>query len=171
IRRRFAAAGRVMPEENRRQAYLLRGADAIDNRAGTAPGQILRRGGKSLILLPGPPNELIPMLETAVCPHLRRHYPSSYAETIVLHVYGFPESEVDERIAPVVEKKRKIPGVKIVFGILAHRAIIDVKVTAEASRPSAVRTALAVIRRELLDLLGGDVYGEGPDTLQSVAGR
>ena len=171
IRARFAAAGRPMPEENRRQAYLLRGAEAIPNRAGTAPGQIVRQGKKSLVLLPGPPNELLPMMDDAVCPHFRRHFSSSHSETLILHVYGFPESEVDERIAPVVEKERDIPGVRIVFGILAHKAIIDVKATAEAKSPAAARAALAGLRRELLAVLGGDVYGEDSETLQSAVGQ
>jgi nicotinamide-nucleotide amidase len=171
IRARFASIGRTMPEENRRQAYLLQGAAMIPNRKGTAPGQIVSVGKKSLILLPGPPGELIPMMEDTVCPYLSRRHQSVHSQTLVLHVYGFPESEVDERIAPVVEKRWNIPGVKITFGILAHRSIIDVKATAEARTPRSVRKALSLVRRELLSILGEDVYGEDDETLPMIVGK
>ena len=63
---RFARRGLQMPDINRRQALLIDGAVMIDNPNGTAPGQYLDLDGQLIVLLPGPPRELQPMLN-ALC--------------------------------------------------------------------------------------------------------
>ena len=63
LRARFAERGLTMPEINRRQAMVPRAATVIENRNGSAPGLWLERGGTALLVLPGPPREMIPMLE------------------------------------------------------------------------------------------------------------
>src|SRR6186713_3370004 len=61
IRARFEKRGLVMPEVNRRQAQVPRGALVLDNPNGTAPGLFIEDTGKFVVLLPGPPRELQPM--------------------------------------------------------------------------------------------------------------
>src|SRR6266853_1805821 len=63
IHDRFARRGLTMPEINRRQAMVPRGAVVLDNPNGTAPGLWIERGRTALVLLPGPPREMKPMLE------------------------------------------------------------------------------------------------------------
>ena len=63
LRERFARRGMTMPDINRRQAMVPRGADVLPNANGTAPGLWLEKGATSLVLLPGPPREMKPMLE------------------------------------------------------------------------------------------------------------
>ena len=58
-------------ENNWKQALVPEGAIVIDNDNGTAPGLILEKDGKTAVLLPGPPNELIPMFEIKIYPYLR----------------------------------------------------------------------------------------------------
>ena len=80
----FAKRDLEMPEENERQAYIIEGAKVIPNNVGTAPGMILERkaraGGKSkapkvsIILLPGPPREMRPMVEEVVLPYLKDRF-------------------------------------------------------------------------------------------------
>src|SRR2546422_7042859 len=66
IRERFARRGLTMSEINRRQAMVPRGAALVDNPNGTAPGLWLAHGSTSIVLLPGPPREMTPMLETVI---------------------------------------------------------------------------------------------------------
>ena len=63
IRDRFARRGMTMPEINRRQAMVPRGASSSTNPNGTAPGLWIERGRTAIVLLPGPPREMKPMLE------------------------------------------------------------------------------------------------------------
>ena len=170
IEGRFARAGRPMPKENEKQAFVLKGAIPVLNRVGTAPGQIIPLGKKTLILLPGPPRELLPMMDSDVLPLLKKKCPQTSSKTLVLHVFGFPESQIDERIRPVVDKEWDQDGIQVTFGILAHRSIIDVKATVQGKSAPAVKKLLAEIRKALQRILGTKVYGEGGETLESVVG-
>src|SRR5207244_5190102 len=70
IRARFARRGMTMPEINRRQAMVPRGAMLLDNPNGTAPGLWLEEGRSSVLLLPGPTRGLTPLLAAVLGPAL-----------------------------------------------------------------------------------------------------
>jgi len=59
-----------MPENNIKQAYFIPGSIIVENKHGTAPGMIYEKAGKVIINLPGPPNELEPMVNEYVLPYL-----------------------------------------------------------------------------------------------------
>src|SRR5436190_12308211 len=63
IRERFARRGMTMPENNRRQAMVPRGAAVLPNANGTAPGLWIEHGPTALLVMPGPPREMTPMLD------------------------------------------------------------------------------------------------------------
>src|SRR3954466_12421044 len=66
LRERFARRGMTMPEINRRQAMVPRGASVLANPNGTAPGLWLEAGRTAIVLLPGPPREMKPIFEAVV---------------------------------------------------------------------------------------------------------
>lgn len=101
IQQRFRSFGRTMPEVNSRQAMVPEGADALENARGTAPGLWIEHHGKTIILLPGPSLELQAMFVGEVKPRLARRGGSLRLYTRDLRITGLPESEVDQRIAPV----------------------------------------------------------------------
>ena len=63
-----------MAEINKRQAYLIEGAEALPNPNGTAPGQWIEHDGRVVILLPGPPGELKPLFAHECMPRLERSF-------------------------------------------------------------------------------------------------
>ncbi len=70
IEERIRRFGRKMAEINRRQAYVIEGAQVLANDRGTAPGQWIQKDGLVLMLLPGPPSELKAMFEAQCLPCL-----------------------------------------------------------------------------------------------------
>ena len=84
---------RRITTNNYKQAQVPKGALVIDNHNGTAPGLILEKDGKTAILLPGPPNELIPMFEESVFPYLRKKQPEIICSQVV-KICGIGESQV-----------------------------------------------------------------------------
>lgn len=90
-------SGRVL-----NQSLVPAGAVVIPNRNGTAPGIVLRPSdGKLVILLPGPPGEICPMFEEDVMPLLlKEDLPRE--QTVLLHICGIGESEVEERMLPLL---------------------------------------------------------------------
>src|SRR5487761_221928 len=75
IAARFRTFNRTMAEINKRQAYVVEGAEILPNPRGTAPGQWLDHEGASILLLPGPPGELKPLFTNECMPRLRERIP------------------------------------------------------------------------------------------------
>ena len=74
---------KVIPENNWKQAEIPEGAIVVDNHNGTAPGLILEVQGKSVILLPGPPNELIPMFKNDISAYFTRQKQRSNSQDFI----------------------------------------------------------------------------------------
>ena len=100
IESRFARLGRTMSPNNRNQALLPRGAQALPNPHGTAPGFVaLRADGKFVAAMPGVPREMVPMLAEQLLPWLARRYGTRQGIfTRTIHTCGMSESELDTRI-------------------------------------------------------------------------
>jgi nicotinamide-nucleotide amidase len=165
IEAKFASIGRRMPDVNRRQAQVLAGAELLANPRGTAPGQRLQHRGSTLFLLPGPPRELEGMLESDLEPWLARHAPGGGIEAVVVKVACVPESEVEERIAPLyaeVGRER--------VTVLARPGEIRVELT--ASGEGAARAAeLARLVTRARELLGPWVFTDRAELeLEAVVG-
>jgi nicotinamide-nucleotide amidase len=105
IEKIFQRRGIVMPEINTRQAFVIEGAEVIANAVGTAPGLYLAEGNCKVLLLPGPPNEMIPIFESVFAKHIA---PASnyYIYSRTFKLTGISESEVDARIADIYRKYR-----------------------------------------------------------------
>src|SRR4029077_20767806 len=101
IRDRVAKRGMTMPEINRRQAMVPRGATVLPNVNGTAPGLWLERGRTAIVLLPGPPREMKPMFEAGSTERLAPRSGGAGLFRRVLKIAGRAESDVDAQAAPV----------------------------------------------------------------------
>src|ERR1041385_850851 len=104
IEERFRRRQRKMAEINKRQAYVVEGAEILQNVNGTAPGQWIEYDGRVMILLPGPPGELKPLFANECLPRLSRRLPARVIRTRFYRVTGLTESDLDALIAPVYTK-------------------------------------------------------------------
>ena len=98
----FASSGRKMPENNAKQADIPLGAQALKNRTGTAPGIFIEKDEKVVVLLPGPPFELIPMFEEFVFPKLREKSDKILVSHNI-HIMGMGESEVETHLIDLMK--------------------------------------------------------------------
>ncbi len=55
-----------MEDTNDKQAYFPKDSIIIENDLGTAPGVIFKVDNKTIVLFPGPPHEMVPMLEKLI---------------------------------------------------------------------------------------------------------
>lgn len=171
IREKFRSRRISMPPLNKRQGYVLRGAEVISNPNGTAPGQFFRQGKKLLFLLPGPSRELFPMLADFVLPVLKRYFPGRFIWRKSFHLVGIPESRVDHIIRPLVRRFSQLKGCRLVHGILASQSIITVKFTVEGTEPACVEETGEHVAGKFRRALGQALFGEDQDTLPGVIGR
>ena len=152
----FRARGRAMPEANRKQAMRIPSATWLKNPRGTAPGWWVRKGGKDLVLLPGPPPEWRPMWQE-VLPRLglpRR----PYAER-VLKTWGIGESEIVERLGPLF-----VRGEEVEVGTYPKVHGVEVVVRGREDRVAELAER---IKKKLLK----EVWGEGEMTLAEAVKR
>ncbi len=168
IQERFARRGRTMstiPTSNRIQAQVPAGSTIIYNDRGTAAGFYLPTSGKHIFVTPGIPYEMEGMLERFILPHLRELVGTGHhVRRAALKVYGLPESEINERIQPMLARGRNP-----LLGLLPHRGTITVEVVAAGSTleeaESLIEADLATLRAEL----GQHVISEDERDLPQVA--
>ena len=101
----FAASGRIAPPNNAKQADVPKGAFAIPNRTGTAPGIFIENDEKVVVLLPGPPFELQPMFEEFVFPRLRAMSDKILVSHNV-HIMGMGESDVEMHLIDLMKNSQ-----------------------------------------------------------------
>ena len=144
IKRFFRITGRAMPENNIKQAMIPEGSVIFTNDNGTAPGMAVECGDKTAILLPGPPNELIPMWRDRVDPYLRGR--SSGA--IVSHnlfIMKMGESAVGTVLEDMI-KNRANPSVATYAGNSEVRLRISARAATEAEAEALCQATIAEVQ-------------------------
>ena len=169
LRERFARRGMAMPENNRRQAMVPRGAVVLENRYGSAPGLWIERRSTALVLLPGPPREMTPMLDAVVGERLEPRSAGSRLYRRALKLTGRTESDVDARAQPIYTKWTS-QAVPIATTILAVSGQIELHLTAAAPSRAMADAALDAAVRELQEGLGDIVYSTDGRPLEAVVG-
>ncbi len=151
-----------IPASNLKQALVIEGSTVLYNRNGTAPGMIVKAdGGKCFVLLPGPPNELVPMFEEGVAPYLRKMGKGA-SVTKTVKVCGIGESMVESEIIHLL-KDKKGPLVTT----YAKSGEVHVHVTARAENGKDAEKAVKPVVKEIVKHFGDKVYSlDGNETLE-----
>jgi competence/damage-inducible protein CinA-like protein len=164
---RFAQIRRPMADNNRRQVYLVAGAEALPNPHGTAPGQLCRTTRGALFLLPGPPREFKAMVAEQVVPRLKAELPPRVIRVRSFRVTGMGESQLDALIAPVYSKYRN-PSTTV----LSSLGDLWVNLYAQSDTEAEAEALLNEVGDPIAELLGDRVYSIcADDTLELVVGR
>jgi len=165
IEERFRRFQRKMVEINKRQAYIVDGADVLPNDRGTAPGQWIQQDSTVLMLLPGPPNELHMMFEKYCLPRLEKYLPPQVIRTLLLRVVGMPESDLDQLIAPVYMRYPNLATT-----ILAVSGEIHIHLRARSPDANQAEALIHEVAGQIEPLLGDRVYSRNGDSLEKVIG-
>tara|TARA_B110000305_G_scaffold67263_1_gene75371 strand:- start:2379 stop:3689 length:1311 start_codon:yes stop_codon:yes gene_type:complete len=163
IRDRFRTFNRPMTENNLKQAYRFADGEIIPNANGTAPGLWYAEGDRVLIMLPGPPNELQPMITDQVLPRLAKLGLLEEGESYVqLRTAGIGESALETLLQPVFD--RHAPDLEVAF--CAHQGQCDCRLS--AVNDGLNHAELEKIAAECAGLLGEDFMCFGHDGLAKV---
>ena len=173
----FRSRGREMPENNRRQADVPRGATIVEQRRGTAPGLICPVGNKVVYAVPGVPHELEEMFERAILPDLRRRLVEEGDEGViasrVLRTWGASESGLAEVLDARLEA---LDGSDTTIAFLASGIEgLKVRLTVRAPSLDAAVSRLdeeeAAVRSALAASLGDIVFGVDTETMEHAVAR
>jgi len=142
----------LIPENNWKQAMVPENAIVIDNENGTAPGIIIEENGKSVILLPGPPDELVPMFMNDIYPYLNKLQPETiYSQMVKL--CGIGESAAETMIQDLISEQTNptvAPYAKI--------GEVHIRVTAKAKDEEEAKKLVKPVVKELKARFGKNVY-------------
>ncbi|PYV06508.1 MAG: competence/damage-inducible protein A [Acidobacteria bacterium] len=163
LEERFARLGRAMSPNNARQALVPEGAEWLENKKGTAPGLWIEEDGVHILLLPGPPHELEAMFESACLPRLARLSTGERLLSRVYKVVGLPESEVDQRIAPIYKAY-----VNPTTTILAVAGAIEIHLRARAANEDEAQALLTELGDKIELALGDHVFSTRGESLEQI---
>ena len=152
---------KTLPPNFKDQCLLLEGAKALENANGTAFGQVVTRGGRMLVLLPGPRREWEPMFDAFLPEEIRGFFRLPAFRQVRLRAAGLWETQAEKLLRPAMRRR---PGLR--YTILASPGSVDFIISGDDSR-GAVEAAAADCRRRL----GGALYGEGELTLAAAVGQ
>ncbi len=152
-----------IPDNNWKQAMVPEGAVVIDNSNGTAPGLIMEKDGKSVILLPGPPNELEPMFDNDIRPYLAGKNPDAIFSKMV-KICGVGESQVETKLLDLIDAQTN-PTI----ATYAKTGEVQVRVTAKAASESAAKELVKPVVKEIKSRFKENVYSvDANETLEEV---
>jgi nicotinamide-nucleotide amidase len=170
IQRRFERRGLKMPEVNRRQAQVPRGAVVLQNTNGTAPGLLIEHSDHVIVLLPGPPREVQPMIEGLCSGPLLARAAGERLFKATLFVTGRSESHVEEVVQPIYSKWRdRTPPISTT--ILAAPGQVELHLTSRDSDAARAQARVTRAQEELRQALGPDVFSADGRLMEEVVGE
>jgi len=162
IKKYFNGTGRTMTENNVKQAYVPKGATVLYNDNGTAPGIIIEKDGKVLVMLPGPPKETMPMFLNQVKPYLEQKQEYTFVSR-VLRIAGIGESAMETMVKDLIDKQTNptiAPYAKMTESLL--------RITAKVKQPKDADAMIAPLAEEIYRRMGDAIYAEGETNMQTV---
>ena len=150
-----------MPRCNKKQALVPTVGRVLSNNNGTAPGFILEKDGKIIVILPGPPKEMIPMYRESVKPYLMQFT----NEVIVSHsirTFGIGESYMSERVEDLLE------GCNPTVAPYAKSGEALLRVTAKAQSEEEAEALMKPLIDEIRSRLGSSIYGIDSESIEET---
>ena len=142
---------------NFKQALVPKGSIVLYNKNGTAPGIIMEEAGKVLIMLPGPPNEFVPMVDDQVVPYFLKKGTNDVIYSRVVKLVGVGESKVAEEISDLIAMTN--PTV----ATYAKTGEVHIRVTASAANDDEAKALVKPVVKKLKAMYPDNVYSTNAD--------
>ncbi|MCR4942926.1 MAG: competence/damage-inducible protein A [Clostridium sp.] len=161
----FNKTGKELTKNNLKQAYFPKEAIVLDNPNGTAPGAILEKNNKVIIILPGPPREMKPMYMNYVKPYLSIKG-NGVIKSETIRLLGVTESMAAEKL-----KDLMVSGINPTVAPYAKEEDIIFRITAKAETEEEAARLIKPIKEIIKDRFGINCYAEGEDVkIEDVVG-
>jgi nicotinamide-nucleotide amidase len=162
----FRKVGRTMPDINRIQAMIPRGAAMIENTCGTAAGIAASVANCRVFVMPGVPKEMKAMFTRDILPHVQSRSDGAVILSRTLHTFGLGESAIAEKLGPLMMRQRN-PSI----GTTVSQGIVSLRINARFASRDAAKRQLDGADHACRAALGDLVFGADDDTLATVVGN
>ncbi len=153
-----------MPQSNKKQALVPEDSIILENHNGTAPGFIMKNQGKTIIILPGPPKEMVPMYRESVEPYLRQ-FTNEVILSKNIRTFGIGESAMSEKVADLLE------GSNPTVAPYAKSGEALLRVTAKAKNEAEAAKLMAPVIDEIRLRLGNYIYGIDCESIEETVAK
>lgn len=154
----------VMPESNKKQAFVPQGSIILENHNGTAPGFIMEKEGKIIIILPGPPKEMVPMYRESVEPYLKK-FTNEVILSKNIRTFGIGESSMSELVEDLLQ------GSNPTVAPYAKSGEALLRVTAKAENENEAEKLMAPVIKEIEKRLGDYIYGIDTQSIEDAVAK
>ncbi|OPX48395.1 competence/damage-inducible protein A [Clostridium thermobutyricum] len=165
IKEYFRRMGREFVESNEKQAYFPKEAIILKNNAGTAPGAIIKKDDKTIIVLPGPPSEMKRIFNESVRPYLEKLTGYTIVSEVV-RIHGVGESKVEELVQDLIDN-----GKNPTVAPYAKEGEVTLRVTAKAKTKEEGEKLIDPVLTEIKNRLGDSIYNIGEDGLNLTVAK
>lgn len=162
---RFKHMNRVPTKNNEKQAYFPKEAYILKNDNGTAPGCIMEKEGKMIVVLPGPPKEMESMFENYVKPYLSK-LTDDVIESEVLRIIGVGESKIENDILDIIDSQTN-PTI----ATYAKGYECTLRITAKAKSVEEAKELIKPISDEMKRRFGQSLYATGETSIEEVVAK
>ena len=153
-----------MPESNKKQALVPEDSIILENNNGTAPGFIMEKDGKTIIILPGPPKEMEPMYRESVEPYLKK-FTNEVILSKNIRTFGIGESAMSEKVADLLR------GSNPTVAPYAKSGEALLRVTAKAENENEAEKLMAPVIKEIEKRLGDYIYGIDTQSIEDAVAK
>lgn len=165
IKEYFRRMGREFVKSNEKQAYFPKEAIILKNNAGTAPGAIIKKDDKTIIVLPGPPSEMKRMFNESVRPYLEKLTGYTIVSEVV-RIHGVGESKVEELVQDLIDN-----GKNPTVAPYAKEGEVTLRVTAKAKTKEEGEKLIDPVLTEIKNRLGDSIYNIGEEGLNLTVAK
>lgn len=165
LKNTFARAGYHWTDNNEKQAYFPENAEILDNPSGTAPGFLLKKSGKMIAALPGPPREMTAMWENQLKPRLVSAQDSVIYYRIV-RTFALGESTMETKLLPLINGQTD-PTV----ATYAKEGECSLRITSKRRTLEEAKSAVEEMLSKVNELIGEYIYSTDNEDLIDVVGR
>ncbi len=163
LKERFKRFNRPMPSVNEKQADRIDGGRLLMNEKGTAPGQMIERDGKILVLLPGPPREMLPLFQREVLPIVEARSSGERIVMRIIRIAGMGESDVEQLVAPIYKT-----FTNPVTTILGGASEVELQLVGTGPSDAEAGERVEALASRIREALGPRIFTERGETLEQV---
>ncbi|MDU4860811.1 MAG: competence/damage-inducible protein A [Terrisporobacter othiniensis] len=156
---------RTPTENNKKQAYFPVDSIILPNEYGTAPGCIMEKDNKTIIVMPGPPREMKPMFDNFVKPFLQKNS-EDILKSKVIRIIGVGESKVENDLLDLIQKQ-----VNPTIATYAKDGECTVRITAKGKTVEEVEKSILPVVKEIKNRFKETVYGEDETTIEDEVAK
>ena len=161
IEQYFKNENRPMTPNNKQQALVIEGSKVLKNDVGMAPGMYVEHEDKKIVLLPGPPRELKPMVTQYLVPYFLNEERVIHSES--LKFAGIGESRLETECMDLIDNQTN-PTIAPLAG--SHE--VSLRITANSNTKQEALELINPVKEEILNRIGSYYYGSDDTTMEEA---